>query len=191
MNLKNLLDKATWTAYPEPDSPLHSDLIPKVIAEFSKHCPAPATVLDIGCGSCFGAKELRKAGYSVTPVSVLQDEVDAAQKLGFPSIKCEMHQTDLLGKFDVAWLRHVAEHSPCPLLLLANMADQADWLYLEIPLPETSARHETNPNHYSCLSPLGWANILNHAGWKVVDTKTISLNLACGSDEYLLFICSK
>ena len=191
MNFKDLLTKATATAYPEPDSPLHSDLIPKVIAEFEKHCPAPARVLDIGCGFCFGAKALRSAGYIVTPISVLQGEVDEARSLGFPAMKCEMHETDLLGKFDAIWLRHAAEHSPCPLLLLTNLAGQSDWLYMEVPLPETDARHETNPNHYSCLSPLGWTNILNQSGWNIVDSKTIDLSLACGADRYLYFICKK
>jgi SAM-dependent methyltransferase len=191
MTFQNLLQKANATAYPEPDSQLHSDIIPKVIAEFEKHCAAPAKILDIGCGFCFGAKALRDAGYGVTPISVLQEEVDEARSFGFPAMKCEMHSTELLGKFDAVWLRHAAEHSPCPMLLLSNVADQSSWLYMEVPLPETDAKHETNPNHYSCLSPLGWANILRQSGWNIVETKTIDLNLACGADQYIYFICNK
>lgn len=189
--IESILKKATLTAYPEPDSPLHSSIIPGVVKLFSEHCNPPASVLDVGCGSCFGAKELHSAGYDVTPISVLQSEVDAAKSMTFPAVLCEMHKTESLGRFDAVWLRHAAEHSPCPLLLLSNFADQADWLYLEVPLPMTSAFHETNPNHYSCLSERGWMNLLNQSGWKVVVSKMISFNLACGEDAYFCFICAK
>jgi SAM-dependent methyltransferase len=191
MNLKELLNKATQTAYPEPDSPIHSAIIPMVVSEFSKHLPAPASVLDIGCGSCFGAKELRKYGYEVTPVSVLQSEADFAISEGFIAHKCEMHETKWLGNFDAAWLRHAAEHSPCPLLLLSNLAEQTRWLFIEVPLPLTSASHESNPNHYSCLTDLGWLNILNQSGWDVVKSQIISFKIQAGDDAYVYFICKR
>lgn len=190
MNFQELLNRATATAYPEPDSPLHSNIIPRVVELFSRFLPPPARVLDIGCGSCFGAKELRRSGYDVTPISVLEEEVEAARELGFPAIRCEMHGTGRLGKFDAAWLRHAAEHSPCPLLLLNNLAEQSGWLYLEVPLPLTSAKHETNANHYSCLTDLGWANVIKQSGWVIEHAQTITFRLECGEDAYVLFICS-
>jgi len=191
MNFKDLLTKATWTAYPEPDSPLHSDIIDNASKMFTQFCKPPARVLDIGCGSCYGAKALRNVGYEVTPISVLQAEVDEARALGFPAMKCEMNETDLLGKFDAVWLRHAAEHSPCPLLLLTQLSEQADWLYLEIPLPETDAHHETNPNHYSCLTELGWVNIIRSSGWEIVTARAIPLKLVCGDDAYIFYVCKK
>lgn len=187
----DILIAATSTAYPEPDTQLHSLIIPKVIAKFEKWLPAPATILDIGCGSCMGAVQLRDKGYNVTPISTLESEVEHARGLGFRSVKCEMHATELLGHFDVAWLRHVAEHSPCPLLLLTNLAEQADWLYLEVPLPETGCRHETNPNHYSCLTINGWGRLLVSSGWRIVSNEIMSFETQAGDDQYAVFICKK
>lgn len=191
MNIQDILNKATQTAYPEPDSPLHSQIIPRVVQLFAGICKPPKTILDIGCGSGFGAMALRNAGFDVTAISVLESEVTELKAKGFKAELCEMHDTIRLGEFDAIWLRHAAEHSPCPLLLLSNLIKQAEYLYLEIPLPATACKHETNPNHYSCLTDDGWLNLLRASGWLCGVSHRIDFTLPMGNDAYHLFVCKR
>jgi hypothetical protein len=64
-------------------------------------------------------------------------------------------------------------------------------LYLEVPAPETSCKHETNPNHYSVLGRSAWTSLLERCGFTLRDEGSYSFPTHMGADEYWGFICTK
>ena len=58
------------------------------------------------------------------------------------------------------------------------------WLYAEMPAPDTSCRHQTNPNHYSVLGRSAWIELVQRAGFAVREVFDIRFQVQAGPDEY-------
>jgi len=96
--------------------------------------------------------------------------------------------------FDFIWARHVIEHSIFPYFTLTEFARvlaTGGMLYLEVPAPETSCHHETNPNHYSVLGSGAWTSLLERAGFAISEDVKFAFTTGMGPDEYWGFICTK
>lgn len=198
MTFAALLDRCAVKAYPEPRSPVHDVIGRQAVQWLCGSLKPNSSVLDLGCGSAFCAEMFLQAGHRPVAVSVLAAEVDGARKLGLTAAQLEMHAEatrHLVGApFDLIWLRHVAEHSPCPLLLLTNCHEAAavdGLLYLEVPLPWTACLHELNADHFSVLTELGWEQLLPRAGWQVISRNDWPLLTGAGPDRYKSFVCRK
>lgn len=195
MNFEELLTKCAGAAYPEPQSELHSIIGTQAANWINGVLKPGSTVLDVGCGSAFACGIFQKLGHKPTAVSVLAEEVENAKALGFDAMQCEMHSIDTLTrKFDLIWLRHVAEHSPCPMMLLHKChecANDGGFLYLEVPMPWTACIHENNPDHFSVLGTLAWENLLRRSGWQVIAQNHWPFVVQAGPDAYHSFICRK
>ena len=92
--------------------------------------------------------------------------------------------------FDIIWCRHAIEHSLFPLFTLNGFADalrKGGVLYVEVPAPNTSAHHENNPNHYSVFTACVWSSLFSKAGFKIIESLDISLQVPCGPDIYHAF----
>lgn len=195
MTFQDLLKHCAGKAYPEPRSPIHDQIGQQAVHWVSGILPPKAKVLDVGCGSAFCSEMFKTLGHEPTAISVLPQEVKHAQSLGIKAFELEMHELGkLLGQFDLIWLRHVAEHSPCPLLLLHECHESAvpgGLLYLEVPLPWTAAVHELNPDHYSVLNVIAWESLLRRVGWIPISQNTWPMITQAGPDCYHSFICKR
>jgi SAM-dependent methyltransferase len=96
--------------------------------------------------------------------------------------------------FDCVWARHVLEHSVIPFFVLhefARVLKPGGILYAEVPSPGTDCRHEANPNHYSVLTCGMWLQLIQRAGFEILEVREIKLNTAAGPDIYHSIIARK
>jgi ubiquinone/menaquinone biosynthesis C-methylase UbiE len=94
------------------------------------------------------------------------------------------------GSFDLVWARHCVEHSVMPFFTLRGfrrILKPGGYLYLEVPAPDTTFHHETNPNHYSVLSRSGWQSLLKRSGFAMRWEDDFTFTLPAGPDTYFMF----
>jgi SAM-dependent methyltransferase len=152
---------------------------------------AGARVLDVGCGQGLALELFRKAGLEAVGITLGSDRA-VCQSKGF-----EVHEMDQNfmafadGSFDFLWCRHVLEHSIAPLFTLSEyrrVLKAGGLVYVEVPAPDTSAHHETNPNHYSVLPHSSWMHLFARAGFAVERNVAINFTVPCGPDVYWSFL---
>ena len=196
MTFEQLINKCGSAAYAELDSPVHSSIMPQAMDAFLPLLSPGATILDIGIGSGMSMDLLTRRGFYPFGISILQSEVDAARFRGFDAECMDMHYIDRLAPkvFDCVWARHVLEHSPCPLLMFHLILDRlkpGGWLYCEVPAPDTSAHHQSNPNHYSVMQLSGWYCLMLKAGFVSIKTQEIKFEIIIGDDCYFALAAQK
>lgn len=195
--LLEFVGRCTAGAYAEPASELHTELS----KDMWKRCkdrftlPPHAVVLDLGCGSGHAMKMFEDEGFVVCGVTCLEQE--AEQYAGPSDIVClDIHNIGkLMARYDLVWARHILEHSPIPAFVLQeiyNIMKIGGYLYVECPMPDTDCRHETgNVNHWSVLTKSGWQQLIQRAGFKVIEGFSVNFAVKAGDDEYAGFICQK
>ncbi len=202
MNPQSLLDILINTSvYSEPASQLHHDLIKKVfheivLANTGMSFDDSSLVLDIGAGDGFAMELFNKNRMTSVGVNYTDEDVKACRDKGLSCIKADMHDLSNIGSlcFDLVWARHVLEHSPFPMLALHQISQvlkPGGWLYAEMPAPDTSCRHATNPNHFSIFPRSSWGNLITRAGFIVTKEIDLQFEVIAGPDTYFSFLCRK
>lgn len=197
MTFKELLKRCSATAYQEDSTNAGHKTISEMAIQFlDKKLARGSRILDVGIGNGFALAELKRLGHDPVGISVSIAEVDAAVRSGFSAYQCDMHDISVekLGYFDGVFARHVLEHSPCPLLVLHQLRDvlkPKGFLYLETPAHDTFCRHEKNPNHFSVLPFMGWAKLVNDAGFTPLEGAIIPLATPVGTDAYFSIYAQK
>lgn len=196
--LVSFIDKIESETYPESPSYIHSEITGKAVdILISQYCiNKEMRILDIGCGQGPALDLFRDKGYLHTVGITLNDEdVYVCLKNGHDVRKMDQSFLEFSdGSFELLWARHVIEHSIFPYFTLVEFARvlaPGGMLYLEVPAPETSCHHETNPNHYSVLGRGAWISLLLRCGFVIRDDGSYSFQTPMGMDEYWGFICSK
>lgn len=181
--------------YAEAPTGLHTDITKKMIARLNELAPLiNKTILDCGCGQGVALEVFRDYGAKVIGTTFGEDYQICKQK-GFEVY--EMDQSFLefpAQSFDVIWCRHALEHSLFPLFTLRGFFEalkKDGILYVEVPAPDTSARHETNRNHYSCFTKNAWLSLFNRSGFAVIEQADIRFKIVAGDDIYHSFFLKK
>ncbi|WNJ99213.1 methyltransferase domain-containing protein [Thalassospiraceae bacterium LMO-JJ14] len=194
--LDAFLDERLKDIYPEPFGEPHiaiiTQMIPKII---DKHAiPKGAKVLDVGCGHGLALNTFREHGMDVTGVG-FGEEAEKARAEGFEIIEQDMSFLDVAdASYDLAWCRHVIEHSVFPFFTLAEMfriLKPGGVFYMEVPAPDTVCQHEANPNHYSVLTRTNWTHLLHRTGFENIENGDITFNVPAGPDTYYSFDAKK
>ena len=192
------IDKIEQETYPETPSNLHSQITVQMLDTLLEKYPlAPsARILDIGCGQGPALDILRDKGYrNLTGITLNDTDVAICNENGHTVLKMDQSFLSFAdNSFNFLWARHVIEHSIFPYFTLAEFArvmDSGGRMYLEVPAPETSCRHETNPNHYSVLNKGAWTSLLGRAGFTIIDDVSFQFTTGMGPDEYWGFVCAK
>lgn len=122
-------------------------------------------VLDIGCGQGQFAAAFEAAGLSWTGVTIGEDFHAAAAK------GLNVRQADMTflpfedESFDLIFVRHALEHSPCPVVTLMEFRRVCrGWMGLILPAPEYWGVR--GRNHYAVLPRDNWLWLLARAGWR-------------------------
>ncbi|MCW2237319.1 class I SAM-dependent methyltransferase [Azospirillum canadense] len=181
--------------YPEPQHPMHTDITRQMIGYlFDKFPEACGRILDVGCGQGVALKEFTERGARPTGVTLGEDH-RVCRDLGY-----DVHAMDQSfltfadGSFDTVWCRHAVEHSVFPHFTINGfnrILRPGGYLYIEVPAPDTSCRHQENPNHYSVMGASMWADLIKRNGFALLDALTIDFETGLGPDTYHAFIARK
>ncbi len=193
--LEAFLDRIAQDVYPEPPSGGHEEISRRAwerVRAAAALAPG-ARVLDVGCGQGVGLAGFRKDGLNAVGVTLSEEDLSACDRLGHDARRMDQSFLEFSpGEFALVWCRHCLEHSIAPYFTLAEFRRvlvPGGILYVEVPAPDTSCRHEWNPNHYSVLGQSAWLALLTRAGFTVLDAFHINHETGTGPDVYLGFIC--
>lgn len=185
--LKDFIAARHADIYPEPEA-AHAAEITRRVMEHLLTLPQVrpgASVLDIGCGAGLALELFTAAGLDATGIT-LGPEAQVCRDKGLKVIEMDLAFLDLPeASFDVVWCRHALEHSLFPLFTLAEIhrvMRPGGLLYVEVPAPDTSCRHETNPNHYSVFGKSAWLSLFAKAGFTLRNDIDMSYTVPAGPD---------
>ncbi len=192
------IDRTERETYPETPSTLHSQITSQVLDTLLEKYSInkSARILDIGCGQGPALDIFRDKRYpNVTGITLNDTDVAVCKEKGHVIHKMDQSFLEFQDRsFDFLWARHVIEHSIFPYFTLAEFArvtETGGIMYLEVPAPETSCHHETNPNHYSVLNKGAWRSLLERSGFSIIDDIHLRFTTGMGTDEYWGFICKR
>ncbi|CAN7361449.1 class I SAM-dependent methyltransferase [Phenylobacterium sp. LjRoot219] len=194
--LDAFLERLRGDIYPELPSGLHTQISQKMFAELCTHFPQPpgAKVLDVGCGQGVALELFRDAGLDATGIT-LGPDAEACRARGLKVLEMDFAFLDFADQsFDLVWCRHAIEHSVFPFFTLAELhriLKPGGVLYLEVPAPDTSCRHQTNPNHYSVLGKSMWLELIRRVGFPLSRVLDLNFTTPAGPDSYWGFIQQK
>lgn len=195
--LENFLTKIQVDIYPEPPTPLHNELTPKMVDYVMQngYLQPGSKILDIGCGQGVALELFSKNGFFPVGITLGGDDQEVCRTKGFEVY--EMDQSFLSFEddfFDFVWCRHCLEHSIFPYFTLSEIfrvLKPAGCLYIEVPAPDTSCNHQTNRNHYSVLGKSMWRDLITRAGFHLLKIMEINFETSQGPDTYYTFIQQK
>jgi len=149
----------------------------------------------VGCGCGVFLEMLLTEGRGCIGITASKEEFERCTVKSLPIANWEMQDVSQLSEYASGiWLRHTAEHSFAPYMLLRSCykaIKPGGWIYLEVPAPGTSSKHEENANHFSVLGNSMWRQLLIRAGFEIVDTTSIQFETKLGMDEYFCFLGKK
>ena len=192
------LDKALSTVYTEQPSELHTAITKGMIEGLAKEIDRSKirTILDVGCGMgvawpFFDEQFDKPEIHVITP-----DETERvnAIKEGKKVLARVVKEMPVTRGYDLIWARHSLEHTVTPfsdLVDLCSFLNKDGYFYVEVPAPGTVCNHEFNPNHYSVFGSRMWASLFDKAGFVLVDTGELKINLEIGEDTYYWFLIKK
>lgn len=195
--LLDFIAKIQGQAYTEPLSVEHTQItIQMVDLFFSRYqLPVHARILDVGCGPGVALDLFREKGHRATGITINDDDIQVCRGRNHHVLK--MDQSFLMfpdGAFDFVWVRHCIEHSLFPFFTLTEfyrVLVDGGYLYLEVPAPDTTGRHETNINHYSVFNKKMWMSLIARTGFMLLEGIDLQFDSPAGAEEYWAFICRK
>jgi SAM-dependent methyltransferase len=188
------LNSLVCDVYPEPPSEPHLSITRLTIDQLHKDglIGANTRILDVGCGQGLALEHFRSLGMEAVGVTLGPQDLAICRSKGFEVHPMDQNFMDLPDStFDLVWCRHVLEHSVAPLFTLreyCRLVKPSGLVYIEVPAPDTSARHETNRNHYSVFPKSAWLSLMTRSGLTLVNTIDLNFNVMCGPDTYWAFL---
>lgn len=141
--------------------------------------PAPARVLDYGCGSGAYLKSLKQLGYDVTGVDFDAHSIALSRASGLRAFALdELPREEWHGRFDAITLGHVIEHVHDPASLLADLRGwlaEGGMVFIEAPNAQATGldlfgkywRGLEAPRHLAIPTIAGLEAILARAGLQI------------------------
>lgn len=173
--------------YPEPEAAHGIEITRQMVANLLTlpEVRPGRRVLDIGCGKGLALELFSAAGLIATGIT-LGSDAQVCRDKGLDVIEMDYAFLDLPeASYDLIWCRQALEHSLFPLFTLAEirrLLHPGGLLYVEVPAPDTSCRHETNPNHYSVFGCSAWVSLFTKAGFALIKDIKISYTVPAGPD---------
>jgi SAM-dependent methyltransferase len=194
---EHFLERVKKDTYPEYPTELHSSITKKMFDYFSSKYPLSidSRILDIGCGQGVALELFTKKGFAPIGITLNSEDVSICQQRGYEVYEMDQSFLNFPDKeFDFVWCRHCLEHSIFPyftLLELFRVLKPKGYLYIEVPAPDTSCKHQTNKNHYSVLGKSMWSELIKRTGFNILEVVDISFMVHAGPDAYWAFIQQK
>jgi ubiquinone/menaquinone biosynthesis C-methylase UbiE len=195
--LQSFLSKIAEETYPEPPAEPHISITQKMFDYIQNKYPLPTNsrILDVGCGQGLALKLFTIKGFKPVGITLNQEDLLICQQKGYEVYKMDQSFLDFDdNSFHFIWCRHCIEHSIFPYFTLSELfrvLKQKGYLYIEVPAPDTSCKHQTNNNHYSVLGKNMWMELMKRTGFHIFDTVDISFEVPAGNDLYWAFFLQK
>lgn len=195
--LENFLKKIKLDTYPEPISALHTNITRQMFKLFidKYQLPPQAKILDIGCGQGVALEMFTKNGFEPIGITLNPKDLAVCRQQGYQVLEMDQSFLDFEDEsFDFVWCRHCIEHSIFPYFTLSEIyrvIKPLGYLYIEVPMPETSCKHQANQNHYSVLGKPMWLELVKRTGFKILDVLDINFTVPAGPDTYCCMIQQK
>ena len=180
--------------YPEPCSVTHTEITQKTIQYLCDKYSLPPNckILDVGCGQGVALELFFNKGFNPIGITLGSEDVAECKRKGFEAHEMDQSFLDFCDQeFDCVWCRHCLEHSIFPAFTLSELfrvLKVGGYLYVEVPAPDTSCRHQTNKNHYSVLGKSMWIELIKRTGFEILDILDINHTVPAGPDTYWAFI---
>jgi SAM-dependent methyltransferase len=164
--------------YDEGFSNYHNELTGKMVTTYVDplNLKKDALILDMGCGPGYFLDEMKNRGYTnVIGITLSEGDTKICEAKGHKIKQYDMSFIPQADGFydetvDFIFCRHALEHSPYPIFTLCEynrLLKLKGSLYVEVPAPNCSRKHEYNANHYSILGTAQLDALLNRTGFKV------------------------
>lgn len=195
--LEKFLERIKKDTYPESPTELHSSITEKMFDYFNHKYPMPSKskVLDVGCGQGVALELFTKKGLAPIGITLSGEDASICKEKGFEVYEMDQSFLDFDDEeFDSIWCRHCLEHSVFPYFTLSELfrvLKQKGYLYVEVPAPDTSCKHQINKNHYSVLCKSMWGELIKRTGFQILEVIDISFVDHPGPDVYWAFIQQK
>lgn len=181
--------------YPERRDPGHervtSDVLDRIDTTWGLR---GKRVLDVGCGQGVALEKFAAYGAIATGLTFGED-FEACRKHGLDVHEMDMSFLEFPDEtFDLVFARHSLEHSLFPYFTLDGLCavlKHGGMLYAEVPAPDTSANHQRNRNHYSCLTRSSWEALFERVGLTTLEFFALDVELICGPDVWYSFFLQK
>ncbi|MBY0511423.1 MAG: class I SAM-dependent methyltransferase [Rhodospirillaceae bacterium] len=186
------LDSLKGEVYPEAPGEPHLTITRRTLEDLRQKglIKAGDKVLDVGCGQGLALKIFREFGIEAIGTG-LGPDVETCRAQGFDVRAMDQNFMDFPDEsFDVLWCRHVLEHSVAPLFTLSEykrLTKPGGLIYVEVPAPDTSARHEHGRNHYSVMQMSGWLANFERMGLVMEHGGKHKFEVGTGPDIYFAF----
>jgi len=195
--LERFLEKIKQETYPESPSEPHLSIAKRMFDYVNRKYPlAPnSKILDVGCGQGLGLELFTTKGFSSIGITLGDEDLSICRQKGYEVFEMDQSFLDFGDQeFDLVWCRHCLEHSIFPYFTLSEffrVLKQKGYLYIEVPAPDTSCKHQANKNHYSVLGKSMLIELIKRTGFTVLDTLDISFQVPAGPDAYWALIQQK
>lgn len=195
--LELFLKKIRSDVYPEPTTGTHTEITEKAIRFLCDKYPLPTNskILDVGCGQGVAMEIFSMMGFNPVGITLSVEDITKCVQNGHKVYEMDQSFLDFEDQeFDCVWCRHCLEHSIFPaftLLELFRVLKTHGYLYVEVPCPDTSCKHQTNKNHYSVLGKSMWIELIKRTGFQILDILDINHTVPAGPDVYWAFIQQK
>ena len=195
--IENFLTQINRQRYPGQTNDLNHHLLPKMISMVMQNgLLAPESrILDVGCGQGEALEIFTRQGFSAIGITAEEEDVKICRQKGF-----EVYEMDPSflnfddNQFDFIWCRHTLARSIFPFFTLSEffrVLRPEGRLYIEVPAPDTSGRHQANKNHYSVLGKSMWRELITRTGFIEGRIFDIEFDTSAGPDKYFSFIQQK
>lgn len=195
--LENFLGKIKSQTYPEPTSPHHSNITRQMFDRCLQLFPLSphAKILDIGCGQGVALELFTSKGFDPIGITLNSQDIAVCHQKGYQVLEMDQSFLDFAdASFDFVWCRHCLEHSIFPYFTLSEIhrvLKPQGYLYIEVPAPDTSCKHQANGNHYSVLGKNMWTELIKRSGFNVLQVLDINFHTPMGPDTYWAMIQKK
>ncbi len=195
--LEQFLERIKKDTYPEPPTQLHSQITQQMFDVCLKQISLPpaAKILDIGCGQGVALEIFKKHSFAPIGITLNGEDVAICQQKGYEVYQMDQSFLEFTDNyFDFVWCRHCLEHSIFPYFTLQEISrviKPKGYLYIEVPAPDTSCKHQTNKNHYSVLGKSMWLDLIKRSGFEILQVLDIQFNVPAGPDIYWAMIQKK
>ena len=164
--------------YDEGDSQMHLTLTKAIFEKYIEplNLKKDEKILDLGCGPGYFLDIMKERGYTdVIGVSLSPGDIKICEDKGHTIKKYDMSFLPQKEGYydesvDFIFLRQSLEHSPYPIFTLMEynrVLKQGGKIYIEVPAPNNTRKHEYNLNHYSILGETQLAALIERTGFKI------------------------